>query len=670
MSDTQEIKSEEKRAKYWAFISYSSKDRRWGDWLRKRIENYTVPKDLRGYKLSDGTVLGKHLRPVFRDRDELPGADNLGEKIYAALSDSRYLIVLCSPHTAQSKWVNKEITEFQGMGKGKNIRALILNGEPNSSDPTTECFPPALRHPAEPIAGDLRKEGDGKDRAFLKILAGIAQLDFDKIYRRHERARRKRLGFLAALSISIIASLSALTIIAVIQTQVANTQRSLAETNAQLANEQRVVANDRARQLSIDLSNKHLRGGIESLNDGKIEEGLALLTLSLRVWEENGYARDRLLFELFHREWIFPTTVTRFPHQLLYNEYLPLDKNIFLTTNIELSVLEDGTVAIVEKVEPYNYETDEGRAVSRKTTWNPDRGWQSDPKKADKPQGLRFGVSGHRISINHRQFIEVEPIEGPTGFADIRMMKDGKQSQFWDYSWDEKKIAVTPFGVPAVSEDSTVIAIAGLQPPVPTDDFEGYKDTGAVHISFFRSDSFEPSDVFPSFQVPVGGDADILRTWFQGKTLAIHSSRDGRDFDRFDWIDFSGNYPEFIIKNRVIRAPVWTFQKGKHFQLSEYESDQGALEIYLEVYEKKPQANYYADQVARISEQDIVFFANQLASGKAEPDNGISSWEGLKESSYFRFFDYQNTRANSVSWSRGFRYAEGFLSFESVHPHR
>ena len=190
--------------KYWAFISYSSKDGRWGEWLRKRIENYSVPKDLRGHTFPDGATLGKHLRPVFRDRDELPGADNLGEKIHAALTESRYLIVLCSPNSSQSKWVNKEIEEFQAMGKGQNILALILNGQPNSGNPTTECFPPALRYPHEPVAGDLRKEGDGKERGFLKILAGIAKLNFDEIYRRHERDARQRRTAWAVVGTSLL----------------------------------------------------------------------------------------------------------------------------------------------------------------------------------------------------------------------------------------------------------------------------------------------------------------------------------------------------------------------------------------------------------------------------------------------------------------------------------
>ena len=62
--------------KYWAFISYSSKDKKYAGWLQSRLENYAIPKDFQGTELFE-TVLGKHLRPVFRDRADLSGAAKL-----------------------------------------------------------------------------------------------------------------------------------------------------------------------------------------------------------------------------------------------------------------------------------------------------------------------------------------------------------------------------------------------------------------------------------------------------------------------------------------------------------------------------------------------------------------------------------------------------------------
>lgn len=246
--------------KYWAFISYSSRDKKWGSWLHSRLENYPIPKEFRDKEIFDGAVLGKNLRPVFRDRDELSGSAELGPAIEKALKASRYLIVLCSKNSAKSEWVNKEIEDFRAMGGEKYILALILNGEPNATsnasvDDSEECFPQALRYPLEPLAGDLRKEGDGKERGFLKVLSGIAQVDFDVLYRRHERAQQKKRIFISVIAATIILMLTGLSIfafnqqrLALQQKEQAEFQRKEAEKQKSIAVEQRQKAEDNERE--------------------------------------------------------------------------------------------------------------------------------------------------------------------------------------------------------------------------------------------------------------------------------------------------------------------------------------------------------------------------------------------------------------------------------------
>lgn len=217
-------KEEPSTKKYWVFVSYSSKDKKWGKWLHHRLENYPIPEGLRGAEVFDGAVLGKNLRPCFRDREELTGAADLGPAISKALSESRYLVVLCSKNSAQSTWVNKEIEDFRAMGGDRRILALILDGEPNALRQDAvpdeeECFPPALRYPHEPLAGDLRENGDGKERGFLKILAGAAQLDFDELYRRHERAQRRQRLILGGIATAVILSLTGLSLYAMAKQQ-------------------------------------------------------------------------------------------------------------------------------------------------------------------------------------------------------------------------------------------------------------------------------------------------------------------------------------------------------------------------------------------------------------------------------------------------------------------
>ncbi|HVT36387.1 MAG TPA: toll/interleukin-1 receptor domain-containing protein, partial [Nevskiaceae bacterium] len=173
--------------KYWAFISYSHADRAWGDWLIRKLETYRVPRRLVGRTSRDGQVPAR-LFPVFRDRDELPTSADLGGVIDRALAQSRYQIVICSPRSAASRWVNEEVKHFKSLGRGGRVLCLIVDGEPNASDQAgreaVECFAPALRFEVdagrqltdrrvEPIAADARAHADGKSGALLKLLAGL-----------------------------------------------------------------------------------------------------------------------------------------------------------------------------------------------------------------------------------------------------------------------------------------------------------------------------------------------------------------------------------------------------------------------------------------------------------------------------------------------------------------
>src|SRR5262245_5367924 len=130
--------------KYWAFISYSHRDKAWADWLHKSLETFAVPSRLIGRDSRDGKV-PQRLFPIFRDREELPTSGDLGGNISEALAASRYLVVICSPAAAASRWVDEEIRAFKALGKSNRVLCLIVDGEPNASDkPGTaaaECFP-------------------------------------------------------------------------------------------------------------------------------------------------------------------------------------------------------------------------------------------------------------------------------------------------------------------------------------------------------------------------------------------------------------------------------------------------------------------------------------------------------------------------------------------------
>ena len=186
--------------KYRAFLSYSHRDKAWGEWLHRALEHHRIDKDLIGRDTPAGPV-PKTLRPIFRDREDFSAGHSLAAQTIAALEASQFLIVVCSPDAAKSAYVNEEIRRFKALGRGERIIPVIVAGDPGLSD--DDCFPPALRfklNPAgaltdereEPIAADARPQGDGKDLARQKIVAGLLGLGLDEIVRRGARAQRRR----------------------------------------------------------------------------------------------------------------------------------------------------------------------------------------------------------------------------------------------------------------------------------------------------------------------------------------------------------------------------------------------------------------------------------------------------------------------------------------------
>ena len=248
----------DKSYKYRAFITYAHKDENQARWLRKKLEKFSVPKNLVGKKGKFGKIPSR-LYPIFRDRDELPGSAQLGSVIEEALNDSSHLIVLCSPNAVKSRWVNEEIRLFKKMGKGDRILCLLIDGEPMADDLAhskgKECLPLAVRRKIdgngelideidEPGAADLRESGDGEKNALLKIVAGLLGLGLDEIKQRHMIAKQRKLAVIASFSVLLAFTGIGLAAYAFNQKQKAN----LAE---QSAIEERITAQENLKKTQI-----------------------------------------------------------------------------------------------------------------------------------------------------------------------------------------------------------------------------------------------------------------------------------------------------------------------------------------------------------------------------------------------------------------------------------
>ena len=206
---------------YKAFISYNHADKDFAKWLHRGLESYKIPNKLVESQEANAAIPDR-LFPVFRDREDMRAGHDLSSQIKGILAKSAYLIIVCSPNSAQSQWVNEEVKEFRRLGRANRIFTIIASGEPHASEKgrvELECFPPALwlsedengmplGPVTEPIAADARAGSDGRENAKLKIIASMIDVEFDTLKKRDLEAQRRRLminfGIAAAVFIAFL----------------------------------------------------------------------------------------------------------------------------------------------------------------------------------------------------------------------------------------------------------------------------------------------------------------------------------------------------------------------------------------------------------------------------------------------------------------------------------
>jgi len=179
---------------YSAFISYKREDEKWAKWLQNRLERYSIPTAIR----REIPRLPKRIKPIFRDKTDL-GVGGLSSSLHKELERSQFLIVICSPRSASSDWVGREIEHFRSLGREEMIIPFIVDGEPHSDNPESECFHPVFyKFKEEPLGVNIREAG--KQQAMIKVLARILDLRFDVLWKRHERYERRRRTAVGAIA--------------------------------------------------------------------------------------------------------------------------------------------------------------------------------------------------------------------------------------------------------------------------------------------------------------------------------------------------------------------------------------------------------------------------------------------------------------------------------------
>lgn len=274
---------------YAAFISYRhvEPDRAWAKWLHGALETYRVPG-----KLAREQGLPRRVGRVFRDEEELPASADLSSEIDRALAGSRFLIVICSPATPQSAWVNQEVLRFRQLGRHDRILAMLVEGEPG------ESFPQALVEirrkvvdaagqvgeeieSVEPLAADVRSSRQEPLRylrrmARLRFLACLLGVKFDDLRRREQERQVRWLTLGGAVLAVLLAVVGWLALFAFSQRNEARAQRRDAQVQRDDASAQR----DRVeRQLALSALDR----GIALAERGNAAAGLTWMAQAVAL---------------------------------------------------------------------------------------------------------------------------------------------------------------------------------------------------------------------------------------------------------------------------------------------------------------------------------------------------------------------------------------------------
>lgn len=291
---------------YFAFISYKREDEKLAEWLQKKLESYGFPVGLR----KENPELPSKIRPIFRDKSDLSGG-NLKKAIEEGLDSSKYLIVVCSPHSAKSTWVSKEVQYFIDHGREKYIIPFIIGGTPNASNPEDECFPEGLRQLTEEkeLLG-ININEMGRDAAVIKVIARMFDLRFDTLWQRHKRLTRQRrlIGWIVILTLLLISTFITIWI---------TRQNSLLKTE---------ISRNVAQNITNYINNKEyyiaLEKAIESVKNG--------YTYSIE-WDE-------AVSNLLSFPWLVRGIAIPDINNPLISSILPLHNNNFLITTDNLKV--------------------------------------------------------------------------------------------------------------------------------------------------------------------------------------------------------------------------------------------------------------------------------------------------------------------------------------------
>lgn len=239
--------------KYDAFVCYKHGpvDSAAAISLQRQLEQFRGPWDV--------TQKRRPFERVFVDEGELSSCADFGQQIREALKNSGWLIVICSPDTPTSPWVELEIETFLEYHDSSRILAVLTGGDPSVSFPArllgTDGAGQVL---AADARGDCAEEVIKKLRgdALLRIAAPMMGTTFDTLKQRQKVYLMQRVaavtgGFLVLAALFAGYAMNRARVIADQADQIADqADRIQAEYQTALENESRFLTEQAKKRLA------------------------------------------------------------------------------------------------------------------------------------------------------------------------------------------------------------------------------------------------------------------------------------------------------------------------------------------------------------------------------------------------------------------------------------
>ncbi|MFD6390972.1 toll/interleukin-1 receptor domain-containing protein [Nocardia sp. NPDC060259] len=459
---------------YDAFLSYSHADRAIAAGIQKGLHRI-------------GRRMGHlHALRVFRDATDLTASPDLWGKVTEAMDQARYCIVVLSPHSAVSEWVDREI-DYWLRTRGPERLLFVVAGGKLKWDRHTHCFDPQRSTvalpvltqpgvlPTEPLYVDVTEDAPWDPRAplFREKLTDLAALIHGKPkyelagedLREQRRFRRVRRVAVASLVLLTVLALAA-AFVAVDRQREAERQRNQAIALRLVSEAEAMVSGARSRD--------DIRAIQQVLAAQRIgptfDEGALLRTLNAEAAVEKivqtgkPYGLNPFLGD--------PAAVAEHlrAHELDFSIAFSPAGDRILTTGAEMRLWDAATGARIDRVfEPQPQAlravfSPDGRHIAATTRDNSVQIWDTATGKSSAPPltGYRDGVTTVAFAPDGRS-VAAGGWDGTIRWWDVA---SGRAEVFTGHDYAVRSVAFSPDGRHIVSGgDDMAVRIWNVESP-------------------------------------------------------------------------------------------------------------------------------------------------------------------------------------------------------------